>query len=115
MNNESLLTMFGSIVLSSGICSFLLQHFVKQALSKAEERKDTEKRERQRRFELTDQRDHALSLVLFWLNHGVESYERETGTHHWNGDLHKAFEELQEAESELKEFDRQQLARLNEK
>lgn len=88
-----------------GIFFFIFRRWIEKTLD-ANEAKRAKAHEYQiKRDELEDKKDHCYGRLFFWMHKAIV-----TGEH--NGDLEKAFENLQEVEKEIKEFERRRLAEL---
>lgn len=95
-----------AIIGGSGFCGlvfFFIKGYIERRLSEREANEMKAEELRKRRRKVNDKIQHSTGRVLFWLVKAVE-----TGEH--NGDLMKSFEDLQKAEEEAKELDREILA-----
>ncbi len=89
-----------------GIFFFILRYYIQKQLDKSEKKRQEFREEQIHQDELYDKLQHCYGRMFFWIHKAVV-----TGQH--NGDLENAFQKLQEAEDEKKEFDRQRIAKMN--
>ena len=98
----------------SALAAAVFQWWVKSTLDRLQKKRDAELAHRRDRYALEDEYRHAVGRVLFWLHHGVKSYEKAEAKGYWNGELARAIETLESVEARKKELDREQLAEANE-
>ena len=99
-----------AIIGGSGMCGlifFFMKRYIEKRLNEREAQEAQEAELRRRRRRVNDKIQHATGRTLFWIVKAIE-----TGEH--NGDLKKSFEDLQTAEEEGKELDREILAKHDE-
>lgn len=89
-----------------GLFFLFFRWWIEKALDEHEARRKAEHEYQIKRDELEAKKSHCYGRMFFWLHKAIV-----TGQH--NGDLEKAFEELQEAEEEEKAFERRKLAEIN--
>ncbi len=104
--NEVIKIILSALIGGSGLCGVVflfVRHYIEKRLTAREEAEEKDQEIRRRRTIINDKIQHANGRLLFWIVKAIE-----TGEH--NGDLAKAFEDLQEAEEEGKTLDREILA-----
>lgn len=102
VTTDLLWTVLGAALGGSGMVGmlfFLLRHYIEKRLNKAEREEVKHREARIRRNQIEDELDHAYGRLLFWQYRAIV-----TGQH--NGELDKAFTDMQEAERRKKELDR---------
>lgn len=97
-----------------GLTVFLFKRWLEKKLEQAETSAQKHKEEQQERYIVNDEYQHAVGRFLFWTAEGIRNFEEVSGTSYWNGNLQKAYENVEEAEAKRKELDRRQLASVNE-
>ena len=102
-----------SAVASSALTAAIFQWWVKNTLDRVQAHRDAEAKRRRERYAVEDEYDHCVGRVLFWLKHGAQKYEQVGQKGYWNGELEKAFENLEAVEAKKKEIVREQLAEIN--
>lgn len=86
-----------------GLFFYFFRRYIEKRLEAMEQRKEKRVKERQELLQLEDRLQHCYGRLFFWIHRAIV-----TGTH--NGELQRAFEDLQSAEEEKKDFDRRILA-----
>ena len=86
-----------------GIAVYYIKRYIDKALEADEEKEKKMRKYRIRKTECDERIQHAQGRMFFWINRAIE-----TGSH--NGELKAAFEELQAAEKEKKELEREIIA-----
>lgn len=95
-----------------GVAVYFARRWVEKRLEQAEKGAETRRSDAAKRYELNDEYEHARGRLLFWIVHGLKKFDPDR--EYFNGELQKAFEDMEACEKRLKELDRRQLARLNE-
>lgn len=104
-----------STILSSGIVTIVMKFLVESALKEAQDKRKHDRERSEKRYKLEDEWQHDVGRVLFWLHHGVKTFEKAEDKGYWNGELQAAVDRMNKTESEIKELDREQLAEVNDK
>lgn len=101
-------TIITAILGSGGVVSiffFFFRRWIEKVLDEHEEKRKSMHEYQVKRDELEDKKSHCYGRMFFWLYKAIV-------TNQHNGDLERAFEELQKVEEEIKSFDRRKLAEL---
>ena len=109
--NNIVQIVLSALIGGSGICGMVflfLRHYIEKRLSVREERERKDEELRKRRRKINDKIKHASGRVLFWL---VEQVDQSGDA---NSNLRKSFADLQRAEEEGKDLDREILAEHDE-
>lgn len=99
-----------ALIGGSGICGIVflfIRHYIEKRLSVREEREKKDEELRKKRRKINDRIQHAQGRTLFWLVQAVDP-EQE------NKNLIGSFQNLQTAEEEGKDLDRDILAEHDE-
>lgn len=91
-----------------GLTVYYLKRYIDRKLTEDEQRAEEIRQFRLQKAKCDERIQHAQGRMFFWINKAIE-----TGNH--NGDLKKAFAELQEAEDEKKELERETIAMYDQK
>lgn len=86
-----------------GLFFYFFRRYIENRLIKNEVKRTERIAERRELLQLEDNLQHCYGRMFFWLHKAIV-----TGTH--NGDLEKAFCDLQQAEKAKKNFDRKIIA-----
>ena len=86
-----------------GLAMYYLRRYIDKKLADEENAASERVALRQRRLRVEDRLQHAYGRMFFWLHRAIV-----TGQH--NGDLEAAWTQLQRAEEEKKELDREIIA-----
>lgn len=108
--NEAVKMILSALIGGSGICGIIflfIRHYIEKMLDARDAKQAREDEIRKKRRKVNDKIQHATGRVLFWVVKAIE-----TGEH--NGDLKNSFHDLQTAEEEAKELDREILAQYEE-
>lgn len=81
----------------TSLCIWFFRLYLEKRLSAAEKKAEEKRKTAKRREEIDDRLHHAYGRMFFWLNRAVTAGEI-------SGELKTAFEELQKAEKERKDF-----------
>jgi hypothetical protein len=103
-----------SVIISSGVVTVIMKWLVENALKEAQAKRKHDREQSEKRYKLDDEWQHNVGRVVFWLHHGVKSYEQAEAKGYWNGELQEAVAEMSATEAKKKELDREQLAEVNE-
>ena len=88
--------------------------YLQKRLDKKEKEANQKRTYRQKKAELEAEYRSALGRFSFWLARGCERYKKEEGKDYWNGEMQKAYENLDNVENKIKELDRAMLAERTE-
>lgn len=91
--------------LVSGVGVFFLQSYIKSKAQESTAAREKRRKDRQTKYVLDDNWQHAVGRVLFWMKDSLDK-----GREHANGNLDSAYAEFTDAEIEKKNFERQMLA-----
>lgn len=91
-----------------GFTVYYIKKYIDKKLAENEKRAEEIRQFRLKKAKCDEKIQHAQGRMFFWLNKAVV-----TGEH--NGDLEKSFAELQEAEDEKKELEREIIAMYEQK
>lgn len=97
---EILLAFFGAVAGGGGVtslCVWFFRRYLEKRLSAAEKRAEIRRKKARQGEEIDDRLHHAYGRMFFWVNRALVTGEV-------NGELKNAFDELQRAETERKEF-----------
>ena len=99
-----------AVIGGSGICGIVflfIKHYIQHKLDDRDKEEQKQRELQKRRRTINDRIQHATGRTLFWIVKAIE-----TGEH--NGDLRSSFEQLQKAEDDAKDLDREILAEHDE-
>ncbi len=99
-----------ALIGGSGICGIVflfIRHYIERRLSFREEREKKDEELRKKRRKINDRIQHAQGRTLFWLVQIVDPDQE-------NANLITSFRDLQKAEEESKDLDRDILAEHDE-
>lgn len=88
-----------------GIFFFVFRRWIEKTLNASEEKRKKLHEYQVKKNELSDKKSQCYGRLFFWIYRAIT-----TGNH--NGELEKAFDDLQEVEKEMDEFERRRLAEL---
>lgn len=91
-----------------GFTVYYIKRYIDKKLTESEKQIDEIRQYRLQKAKCDEKIQHTQGRLFFWLYKAVE-----TGSH--NGDLKNAFTELQEAEDEKKELEREIIAMYEQK
>lgn len=93
----------------AAVTGAILVRYLKIQIDKA--RKDREEKEKQEieYRHLTQNQEHRMGRYIFWLEHGLEKLDPEHK--YFNGELRKAYDDVQQAEKEKKDFEQRVIAK----
>lgn len=108
---NDVLAFAGQIILSAIGAGGIITVYLQNRLNKKEKEADQKREYRQQKAQLEAEYRAAMSNFLFWLARGCEKYKKAENKDYWNGETHKAYENLEGIENKIEELERAMLAK----
>lgn len=81
----------------------ILVRYLKIQIDKAKKDREAKEKQEIEYRRLQQNQEHRMGRYIFWLEHGLEKLDPEHT--YFNGELRKAYEDVQRAEKEKKDFE----------